>query len=517
MGGEPKEVLRPLNLVGSALLLLASLGCRATPEKTPAAVLDTEETTTAAPGVVAEQPPPGGPNLLVIMADQLRADYLGVAGHPLVRTPHLDRLAASGTRLTHAFAPSPSCVPSRHSLLTGMWPRNHGARQGGMPIRAGVRTIADELGERGYLTGVFGKMHFNEDEGWHGFDDVIVSMESAGGPRGDYKLWWEERELPWTKRDQLSEFGSVGVNPLRVEDFPTSWLTTRFLMWLENWSRDAERRPFCIWLSYFAPHHPAAPPEPYASLYDPTEMPPIQGPAVPTGRGQHLGQSRRQQEWYAKQGYARMERGEADLYRARYGGLVTLLDSQVGRVLGALKRLDLERETLVVFVSDHGDFAGEHQVVTKGPFLLDSLLRVPLIFRLPGTVESGQELPELVSLVDLMPTLCDLMGLAPPTEVDGRSFAALLRGAELDWANATYGEYGSNRKNSTQTFMVRTHDWKLIDNGVFKRTPQRAELYDLVADPGELVNLAGEPAYAGIEAQLRERLVRWLAETDGSP
>ncbi len=517
-----REMCRLCVPVGSALLVLAAAGCRSPSTANPG---DPGEAgggppaSESGPLSAAHPALPGGPNLLVIMADQMRADHLGVAGHPVVRTPHLDRLASEGTRMTHAMAPSPSCVPSRQSILTGLWPRNHGARLGDRRIRPGVRTIAEHLRERGYLTGVFGKMHFRADEGWHGFDDVIVSMESAGGPQGDYRVWWEERDLPWTDIDELSEFGRAGVNPLRAEDFPTSWLTSRFLMWLEGWAREEARRPFCIWLSYFAPHHPAAPPEPFASLYDPAEMPLIRGPLdlLESGESQHLGQSRRQLEWYKKEGWRRMERDEASLYRARYGGLVTLLDSQVGRVLAALRRLDLERETLVVFVSDHGDFAGEHQAVTKGPFLLDSLLRVPLIVRLPGRVDAGRERSELVSLTDLMPTICELLGVEVPEGLDGSSFAPLLGGEELAWPDATFGEYGARGRNQCVNFMVRTHDWKLIDNGTFKGNEQRDELYDLAADPGELINLSGLPEYAAVEAELLQRLELWRAETSLRP
>jgi arylsulfatase A-like enzyme len=460
-----------------------------------------------------------GPNLLVIMADQMRADHLGVAGHPIVRTPYLDQLASQGTRMTNAFAPSPSCVPSRQSLLTGMLPRNHGARIGGMPIRAGVLTIADRLKARGYLTGVFGKMHFTKDEGWHGFDDVRVSMEGAARPKGDYRKWWLGRGLPWTNFEEVSEFGRVGVNPLKVEDFPTSWLTDRFLMWLEGWATDEARRPFCVWLSYFAPHHPAAPPEPYASLYDPDDMHAIQGPrdVAQAGGRRRLGQTRRHRDWYKRENFGRMSAEDARLYRASYGGLVTLLDSQIGRVLRALQRLDLERQTIVVFVSDHGDFAGEHQAVTKGPFLYDSLLNVPLIVRFPGRVAGGLELAQLVSLVDLMPTLMELTGSDVPEDLDGNSFAALLRGEDQVWGDAVFAEYGIPVNNWSVDSMIRTSDWKLVENGKYLGEDQASELYDLTADALELDNLAGRPEFSGVEADLRARLRRWREETTPRP
>lgn len=445
----------------------------------------------------------GRPNILVLMTDQHRADCLGCYGHPLLKTPHLDGLAAEGVRFTRAYTAAPQCCPARISFITGRYPHTHRVRWNNVELPADEVTLPSLLREAGYRTAAVGKMHFTPPRFNPGFDEMLLAEERRLGEEDDYgrylrQLGWHERPAAKDMERFRRDF-TVGTSPLPEEQHDVAWVADRAIRFLEE--QVATQAPFFLWASFIPPHTPLTPPEPYDRLYDPDEVP------MPRRVAGELEQKPAPQgEKAYKQGFATASDETIRLNISHYYGLITLIDTHIGRIIERLGSLGLAKDTVVVFISDHGEMLGDHWQLRKGQYLYEGNTRIPLIFRLPDGDGAGRSLGHFANTVDVMPTLLDLAGLPAPQGVQGRSLLPLLRGEEVPWQDAVFSELGPDDR---RVKMVRTADWKLV----YYWPSGEGELYHLTDDPDEFNNLFARPVCGAVQRELERRLLDWMIET----
>ncbi|WP_100839478.1 sulfatase-like hydrolase/transferase [Kitasatospora fiedleri] len=454
-------------------------------------------------------------NLLFLMTDQHRVDTLGAYGNPHVATPHLDRLAASGTRFDRFYTPTAICTPARASLLTGQNPFRHRLlanqeRNVGYleDLRPDVFTFPQALREQGYRLGLVGK--------WHGGTERNAASYGFEGPdlpgwhnpvdHPDYLAYLAERGLPPYRITDPVRGTSPNGNPGNllaarlqqpVEATFEHYLATRTIEQLERYAADG--RPFFLAAHFFGPHLPYLLPDAYYDRYDPAlvELPPS---VAETFEGKPPVQRNYCDHW----AFDTMPAEVSRKLIAVYWGYVTLIDEQIGRILTRLDELGLTDATSVFFTADHGEFTGAHRLHDKGPAMYEDIYRIPGIVRVPGAPPQVRE--ELVSLTDCTATILELAGADPAPAVDSRSLLPLVRGERPDWPQELVAEFHGHHFPYPQR-MIRDDRYKLVVN------PESVnELYDLVEDPHELVNRHGEAAYADVRARLTRRLYDLLRE-----
>jgi len=491
------------------------------------------------------------PNILLITSDQQRADCNGFE-NPRIRTPHIDRLARDGTRFSANITPNLVCQPSRASILTGLLPLTHGVWDNGVDLdpAVGAGGFAGTLARAGYQTAFLGKAHFatkstfaptgspecNKSQARYGPDwrgpymgfqhvelTVLGHMHRTRPierpPVGHYERWLiarglDEEALKLWAQDTRPGAGAAQTwsSGLPVAWHNSTWIADRTIAWLrERRSTDA---PFCAWASFPDPHHAFDCPEPWSSMYDPKDMP------LPAHRVRDL---ERRPWWhkavlegapqltdpallkYRTEGSRVPDQSDRQLAEmtANYYGMISLIDHSVGRILGALADLGLERDTLVVYTTDHGELLGNHGLYLKHPIPYEDLLRVTLVARGPG-VAAGRVVGEPVSTLDLAPTFYDLAGVAAPLAVQGRSLRKLLGGA-AETREVAYSEWHVHPSRcgvGLQLRTVRTRTHKCT----FDLGSGAGELYDLVNDPAEMDNRFGDPGCATVQKELHDMM-----------
>ncbi len=465
------------------------------------------------------------PNIVIIMTDQQRADFLKSAGFRLDTMPFVDSLAAGGYHYDNAYTPMPACVPARSSMLTGRFPKATRVRQ-----NSGANNIqrpddlVDTLRGAGYSIYLSGKNHSYLTDA--SFDRVTNYMHTGGG-RPDTKSEPEKAFDKWL--DGLDHGVSGKPTPFPVE-CQLPYRIVRDAMA----SVDAHdpKNPFFMWLSFPEPHNPYQVPEPYFSMFPEDTIPePVAGYGTASAKGPTWAWMQRLMD-EKRPGY------EAQLgrYRANYCGMLRLLDDQVRRFVEHLDAAGLRESTLLVFVSDHGDYVGEYGLQRKGRGLPECLVRVPMVVCGPGIVP-GRNTKDFVTLVDLMPTLCEMIGAEIPYGVQGRSLWPMWTGkpypkeefrsiyAELGFGGLSYGEGDrpplhfryegasfdelNSVTQSGNLKMVRKGNWKVLFDMMGK-----GELYDLEKDPSELDNRWDDPAYREVRLEMVEELLRWTIRTE---
>lgn len=441
-------------------------------------------------------------NLVLVMSDQHNARVLGCEGSSVAPTPNLDRLAASGTRFERAFTTTPQCAPARYTIWTGRYAKSHGLRANRVPERAEA-TFAGVLREAGWRTATVGKHHMTSSPRSHGFDLVIDSE--------DYNTWREQEGVAqWYAAGEWLSFTEgvfpdpCGMSRLGKLEQQDGWFTTRAIEFLRESPRDT---PFCLVLSFFGPHTPITP---SIEMRGRVRLQDVDLPPTYAGHGLED----HELLIAARKVYASLTPHQHRRVLAAYTAFVAQMDDNVGRVLDALDELELTEETVVVYTSDHGDMAASHGVWGKNYFLYDEVLRVPLIARVPGAL-GGAARRELVSLVDLAPTVLELLGLEPLPSMQGASLAPLLLGHPPSGGpqRAVYAEIGLEGSHWGRTTCVRTETHKYVLNDGSGR--RHEQLFDLVADPWETENLAASDDVQ--LADLRRELVAWEARTPDAP
>ena len=440
------------------------------------------------------------PNIVLFMTDQLRRDALGCYGNEICKTPNLDRLAAEGIQFDQAYTVSPVCSPSRTSLMTGLYPHNHGVMINTHIAPAWCRglsidtpTFSEQLKRAGYVLDYAGKWHVHQDLGPEdfGFDRHRQRRVASGCVPGT------ETMIEFPRRD----FPIAGTSPHSHEESRTWQVTNLGLEMLCE--RAQEDQPFFLRIDDIAPHFPNFVPEPYASMYEPESIPPWAN-FDETFEGKPAAHLRKHREW-------NLQDKDWSWWRqvvAKYYGDVTLIDDCVGRVLDALRELNIEDDTIFIFSTDHGDATGSHKHFEKSGTMYDEIFRIPLLARVPDA-EAGQ-VAEFVRLMDLMPTFIEWGEGEIPNDLDAQSLTPLVRGEDVaDWPDSVYCEsHGEVWGYSTQR-MVRTVRWKYVF------IPHDLdELYDLEEDPAEMNNLASDQSHRDVLEEMRARLIGWNDATN---
>ena len=383
------------------------------------------------------------PNILILMSDQHRRDAMGAAGNMVCRTPNLDALAASGVRFDSAYCANPVCVPARASLLTGLYTHHHGALNNDTPWPLEHRTLAHYFGRAGYVTGLIGKMHF-VDAQTHGFDYHLdfndwfqllgpktrLYADELGQPNsgsGQPQINDVQRELgdPWRGERELDgREGSVAVG--RISRIPEeyqfeSFVARESVRFLRRFSGS---QPFLLLASFLKPHDPFMPVERFARMFRAQDMslPDSWGKVDPATAPAEVRNALRRNGPTPELRNPAAARTRIALYYAA----VAQMDEALGKVTSALRELDLERDTIVVYTSDHGEMLGDRGLWQKFQFYEGSC-GVPLIVRAPGAQEAGSVCRMPVSHVQLLPSLAEWSGVAMPGDHDGESFARQVR------------------------------------------------------------------------------------------
>ncbi len=489
-------------------------------------------------------------NILFIMYDQLRADYLGCEGHPTIKTPHMDALAARGVRFNRAYSQAPVCGPSRVSFYTGRYMSSHGAGYNNAPFSVDQWTMGDYLREVGMRSILVGKTHmvpdqsgmkrlqidpvselglwtsqcgfepFERDDGLHPnqFVDPMLAYNnylrakgydsdnpwhdyanSAEGPDGEILSGWHMRYARLPAR-------------IAEEDSETPYMTDRAMEFIDQAGDD----PWCLHFSLIKPHWPYVAPAPYHDMYGPNQILPanmsqaeVDNPHPVVG---------------AFQGHEGSENFRREEVRQTviptYMGLITQCDDQLGRLMAFLEERGRLDDTMIVLTSDHGDYLGDHGLGEKD-LLHEEVARIPMIIYDPDAeadARRGSVDDRLVEAIDLLPTFLDSQGGDLHTHrLEGRSLLPLLRGdGEVDeWRDAVFSEtdYAFHparhalglAPDQTRIYMVRTADWKYVFYEGF-----RPQLFHLAEDPMEQNDLGEDPDYAGQRAELHEKLFHWL-------
>jgi uncharacterized sulfatase len=440
----------------------------------------------------ADLPPSSQLNILHIVADDLNND-LGCYGHPVVKSPNIDRLAARGVRFDRAYCNYPVCNPSRTSMLSGKRPDT-------------TRIIDNATPTRTFLKDSVMLPQFFRQHGWQTWK--VGKIFHTGNRFEDPASWdYDLRETSESKeppREQIVRRTPDRMIVLNADDAET-WdgkLARRSIELLEKAVR--EGKPFYLAVGFRRPHAPYIAPQKYYDLYPPEK---ITWPAEPPD---HLRAIPPLALTY-RNGAEGLAEADRAAVTAAYFATITFMDAQVGLLLDALDRLRLWNKTVVVFHGDHGYHLGEHGGLFHKMTLFEESARVPLIVAAPGA-KSGSVSPRLVELVDLYPTLADLNGLQPPSDLEGLSFQPLLADPNRPWKRAAFTVVGRDRtrplgNNNLSLDLkylgrsVRTERWR------YTEWPDgQAELYDQDKDPREYVNLAEQPRYAATRAELKALL-----------
>lgn len=460
------------------------------------------------------------PNILFILSDQQLFNTLGCAGHPMIQTPNLDRLAAEGLFFSDAYCPSPVCGPCRTSLFTGLYPAGHKSLTNQACRDPGAQLLTDYLFQSGYQSGLVGKLHVSPAGARHGFD----WRRLCEGPHGVYS--WEEvvhnDYLRYLETecypDHPEEAERVAGESERLgADDPRFWMGWS---WVDDqhhfhtWTgREAVRfldqadasKPFFLNVSFFGPHHPYAACEPWDSMVDPeqVELPPTFATPKESPVFQKTCQARRETMAQWPESWWR----EA---MAKYYGQISQIDREVGRIFQALDERGLWEDTLIVFSSDHGDHMGDYGLLGKGD-MYESSVRVPLLIKGPRQEGKGNRIEQPVTNLDLFGTFLDYAG-SPAMErhpwIDARSFGDVIRsgGSTAPERTEIYSSIGENPLNNL--IMLREGPWKLIRHAGGGGNPLY-ELYDLRRDNAEDHDLFQDPAVAETADRMRHQLDAW--------
>ncbi len=488
-------------------------------------------------------------NVLFIMCDQLRWDYLSCMGHPHMKTPNIDRLAARGTVFEYAYCPAPLCGPSRMATYTGRYMTTTGAVWNNFPPRVDEWTLGDHLAPLGVRSILVGKTHMmanradmqrlgidpNSPLGVHlsecGFEpfERDDGMEPTGfhNPDLPYNKWLRahgyESENPWHDfaNSALGPNGEIlsgwemkwAREPARIkaEHSETAYMTGRAMECIDQLGEE----PWCIHLSYIKPHWPYVAPAPYHALYGPEHV-------IPANKG-----NRERERPHPVHG-AFMQHADSSTFARdevretvipAYMGLIAEIDDHMGRLWQFLEERGLFENTMIVFTSDHGDYLGDHWLGEK-ELLHEESVRIPLIVydpRREADATRGQRVQSLVEGIDFIPTFVEALGGEPAYHrLEGRSLQPLLfEGDGVPWRDVAIAETDYAMRDARTTlgaptaecrgYMVRSQRYKYLFWENFA-----SQLFDLQADYAEQNDLADDPAHVDIRAELHERLFRWL-------
>lgn len=490
-------------------------------------------------------------NVLFIITDQQRADHLSCYGNNVLKTPNLDSLASEGIRFTNAFCNNPICMPNRATLLTGLYPNIHGVRSNGINLPLNVPTITQTLQKMGYRTRAIGKLHlqfwgppykrkFKSAECWgdwmadevgsnhvrenfplpyYGFDEVELVTGHGNFLSGHYLFDWLAERAPQYIEPMKERFRVINnfqllycETDLTEEVYSTTYVKERTIAFLERYANhDYGEKPFFLFCSFPDPHHPVCPPGRYKDMYSPqnVEIPPsfddiknlnthpFLGYNLPLFRGSFLRESTKE---------------EVKKFIALTYGSIAMIDDAIGQILASIDKLNLSDTTMIIFTSDHGDLMGDHGLLLKGPAPFIGVLRVPLIWKVPGITQSGSISNSLVSSVDIPKTILNLLDIPEryhPSKMQGfditpiienpnnkiRDYCLIMEDEELGPKGPLYCRLNH----------IITEDYKLT---VYEGIKGYGDLFDRKNDPYELNNLWYNENYKDVKINLLDNLIQ---------
>jgi len=514
------------------------------------------------------------PNFLFIITDQQRADHLGCYGHPILATPHMDSIAAAGMRFDRCYVSTPICMPNRATLMTGRMPSVHGVRHNGIPLSLGAMTFVEALRQAGYRTMHVGKSHLQNMTGrpplnaygagmapahvgvpgrydqedivrWHddpsidvdspfyGFSSVDFCNNHSDETEGHYTRWLRERHPdPDSLRGQRNAIPTPDyVCPqawrTRVPEelYATTYIKERTIARLAESARNADQ-PFFLHCSFPDPHHPWTPPGRYWGKYSPSDVKlPSSWNAAPGDLPPHVRWCHEQRDAgksvKTTQALFAVNEREAREATALTFDMISMIDDAIGEILATLRRLSLDRDTVVVFTSDHADFMGDHQLMLKGPIHYQGLIRVPLIWSDPARRDASARSDAITGTIDLAPTILDRAGVPRYHGMQGHSILPLLDAPGADLRESMVIEEEGQRtylgfpdRVRMRTVVTKRHRMSVYDGAPW------GELYDLAEDPDESRNLWADAGRIAVASEMKERLARGmlaLAETSPAP
>lgn len=484
----------------------------------------------------------GRPNILLITCDQWRGDSLSAAGHPVVRTPSADRLAAEGVMFRRHYAGAAPCSPARACLYTGLYQMNNRVCRNGTPLDARHDNLALAARRAGYTPTLFGYTDTSPDP--RGLDPADPALRTYEGVLPGFvpRVLLPEHQKPWLSwlaaRGVESSAGFPDIHrpagqaaevstapPVYARDeTPSAFLAGEFVRWAGE-----QDEPWFAHVSFLSPHPPFIVPAPFNTMYDPADGPDFRRAATPAEEAAlhpfcNWALSKLKKRKFlpgAKGRVGDWSDAEMRQIRAIYWGMISEVDAQVGRMMTGLQALGAWDNTIVLLMSDHAEMMGDHRWLGKGGFF-DQSYHIPLIIREPRAAASGATVDAFTEAVDIMPTMLDLLDLPKPPHLDGRSLQPFLKGARPKaWRDAAHWEFDFRdisgggaqdafglRPQQCNLAVVRTDRWKYVHfNGGLPPL-----LFDLENDPDETRDLAGEPAWLGVRIEMAERLLSWRAE-----
>lgn len=415
------------------------------------------------------------PNVVVFLTDQQRWDTTGLHGNPLDLTPNLDRVGRAGTHFANSFTCQPLCTPARATLQTGLYPTTAGPFRNGIPLPTDTKTLAHHFGAAGYETAYIGKWHLG---------DPAMRGPVEPQDRGGYQYWLAANALEHTSDSYDAVLYDGTGAPVKLPGYRVDAVTDAAIRYVAV----PREQPFYLFVSLLEPHH-----------------------------------QNRRDDYPAPEGYEQRYRGawtppdlatlEGTAYRQLpgYYGMVKRIDEAYGRLLEALTSLGLRDDTIVLFTSDHGNHFKTRNSEYKRS-VHDASIRVPTVAT-GGVFTGGGQVSQLISHIDLVPTLLDAAGLAVPDELQGRSVVPLLQDRSAEWPDDVFVQVSE----SETARAVRTQRWKYgvtapADGAAAAERYDEAYLYDLMADPDELDNLIGYESHAHVAERMRERLVHRMVD-----
>ncbi|KRG15775.1 sulfatase [Virgibacillus soli] len=491
------------------------------------------------------------PNILLITTDQQHWNTIG-AFNSEIETPNLDRLVKEGTTFTKAYCPNPTCTPSRASMITGMYPSQHGAWTLGTKLQEDRHVVGEDFQEAGYRTTLIGKAHFQplhsteeypsieaypilqDLEYWrefngpfYGFDHVELARNHTNEAHvgQHYALWMEEKGLSNWRDYFLSPTGNMDPHETYKWKLPekyhyNNWIAERSNAMLEEYKNNDEN--FFLWSSFFDPHPEYLVPEPWDTMYDSKDLTipkvtpkeheknpphfrktqedaPDFSDLYESGKEIHGYRSHHYYEYGSKFKLTDYDRKKIV---STYYGMISMLDKYVGKILDKLDALGLAENTIVVFTTDHGHLFGQHGMQAKGGFHYEDLIKLPFIVRYPGHVPEGRVTSAMQSLVDLAPTFLSFCNVPIPISMTGVDQKLVWLGKKELARDHIICEFRHEAtKIHQKTYVNERYKLTVYYNRNY------GELFDLETDPGEINNLWDNPAYASLKSELFLRYI----------
>lgn len=452
-----------------------------------------------------EKNTPERPNIILIMTDQQRFDALGAMGNEQIHTPHLDQLAQDGTLFMNAYSSTPSSTPARAGLLTGCSPWKHGMLGYYQTAPDYPHTMPQMLRDAGYFTFGIGKMHYTPQRNLYGFHGTLLDESGrvySDDYVSDYRQWLQV-QAPGSDPD-LTGIGwndhRGGVYKLKENLHPTYWTGNQAVQFIENYELD---KPLFLKVSFARPHSPYDPPQRYYDMYKDQDVP---TPWVGDWAERFANYPNTPDAAFGDFGV-----DHAVDSRKHYYAAVTFVDDQIGKVIDALKAKGIYDNSLILFVSDHGDMLGDHHHWRK-TYAYEGSSHVPFIVKAPNdarfTSKRGEKLNQVVEIRDILPTFLDAATIIQPNTMDGQSVLPLLMEPKYGWREYIDLEHATCYSDENY--------WAALTDGKMKYiwffSTGQEQLFDLQKDAGEEVNLAGKKRYNKELKKWRERMVLHLKE-----